>query len=67
MIKKKNYKQSHTTYMNNEDVCKSLVTQNIITQDSHQTPKMHMITKDNNMDEHKNKWANKHNKTCKHT
>ena len=31
--------------MNNEDVCKSLVTQNIITQDSHQTPKMHMITK----------------------
>ena len=41
--------------MSNEDACKSLVTQNMITRDLHQTSKMHMITKDNNMDEQNNK------------
>ena len=33
---------------------KSLETLNMITQDLHQTPKMHMVTQDNNKDGHNN-------------
>ena len=33
---------------------KSLVTKKMITQDLHQTPKMHMVTTDKNKDGHNN-------------
>ena len=45
---------THKNYVNNEDACKSLITQNMISHYLNQTPKMHMVTQDNNKDGHNN-------------
>ena len=61
---------NHTTYVNNEDACKSLITQNMISQDLNQTPKMHMVTKDVHKISRMNTTtygSHKHNNAYKHT
>ena len=61
---------NHTTYVNNEDACKSLITQNMISQDLNQTLKMHMVTKDvHKISRMKTTTyrSHKHNNAYKHT